>query len=108
MGMGRRGRVGTDSRHAGCVELAVARVLPQDNVEWGFCIDSSLKGRILVEPFQHRSALNNDFQHHIGCGSKQRRFFAFAMRAMTLLSITLIKYQIIAHTGWRAMLLSCF
>lgn len=39
---------------------------------------------------------------------KQRRFFAFAMRAMTLLSITLIKYQIITHTDRRAMLLSCF
>lgn len=93
-----------------CSRKGVVETLihPQDNVEWGFCIDSSLKGRILVEPFQHRSALNNDFQHLIGCGSKQRKFFAFAMRAMTLLSITLIKYQIIAHTGWRAMLLSCF
>lgn len=93
-----------------CSRKGVVETLihPQDNVEWGFCIDSSLKGRILVEPFQHRSALNNDFQHLIGCGSEQRRFFAFAMRAMTLLSITLIKYQILAHTGWRAMLLSCF
>jgi len=32
---------------------------PQDDVEGRFYIDSSLKGRIMVEQFQHRSALNN-------------------------------------------------